>query len=376
MNTDNELQLTINDADVKNVKLTISGRLDIHTTAEIWQQCLDLQAKLQPQNLTIVAENIHYCDGAGIALLQTLYQKQTNTKKQCVITGLQPNLKQLLDKVTATTITTTPHPQPQLGFTIKIGHIASDLLNNLKENITFMGALLYLLLVTCAHPNTIRWRDLYCAFEDSGPNAIPIIILIGFVMGLITAFQSALPLETFGAQIYIANLVGISLVRELGPLMTSVLVIGRTSSSFAAEIGTMKINQEIDALITMGLNPIRFLAITRVIATTLMTPLLNMFMILFGLIGCGIVMLTLGYNLSIYLHQLNSAIFMRDFIGGLVKTFAFGFMAGSVGCLYGLKTKYSPSAVGEATTKAVVNGIILLIIMDGIFACIYYALGV
>jgi phospholipid/cholesterol/gamma-HCH transport system permease protein len=158
--------------------------------------------------------------------------------------------------------------------------------------------------------------------------------------------------------------------------MTSVLVIGRTSSSFAAEIGTMKINQEIDALITMGLNPIRFLAITRVIATTLMTPLLNMFMILFGLIGCGIVMLTLGYNLSIFLHQLNSAIFMRDFIGGLVKTFAFGFMAGSVGCLYGLKTRHSPSAVGEATTKAVVNGIILLIIMDGIFACIYYALGV
>lgn len=371
-----QIKLTIDDHNPQDIKLTLAGRLDMRTTNSIWNKCVKLQAKFQPNNLTVDAKNLTYCDGAGIAFLQKMQQLQHKLHKQYAIEGLQSNLKNLLDKVTKRTAQITPHSKPQYGLLEKLGHIATDFIDDARENITFMGAIFYYLWQVLLNPFKLRWKDLYYAIENVGPNAIPIIILVGFVIGFITAFQSALPLETFGAQVYIANLVGIGLVRELGPLMTAVLLIGRTSSSFAAEIGTMKINQEIDALITMGLSPIKFLTVTRVIATTIMTPLLSMFLILFGLIGCFIVMRVLGFNFHIYISQLEEAVKMTDFLGGLVKSVVFGFMAGSIGCLYGLKTKIGASGVGFSTTRAVVNGIILLIIIDGIFSYAYYLMGI
>lgn len=371
-----QIQLTINDQNPQDIKFILAGRLDIHTTSSIWNKCMDLQAKLQPNDLTVDAKNLTYCDGAGIALLQKLQQLQHKLHKQFTIDGLQKNLQETLNKVTERTAKISPHIKPRYNLTEKLGHIAADLITSARENITFTGGIFFYLWQVCLHPRDLRWKDLYYAIENVGPNAVPIIILLGFVIGFISAFQSAVPLETFGAQIYIANLVGIALIRELGPLMTAVLLISRTSSSFAAEIGTMKINQEIDALITMGLSPIKFLTITRVIATTLMTPLLSIFLILFGLIGCFIVIYFLGFNFHIFLSQLESAIKMSDLLGGLVKSIVFGFLAGSIGCLYGLKTKIGASAVGFSTTRAVVNGIILLITIDGIFSYIYYLMGV
>lgn len=371
-----QIQLTIDDHNPQDIRLTLAGRLDMQTTNSIWNKCVDLQAKFQPNNLTIDAKNLTYCDGAGIAFLQKMQHLQHKSHKQFSIDNLQPNFKNLLNKVTKRTAQITPRPKPKYNFMEKVGHIATNFLDDMRENITFMGGVFYYLWQAILKPINIRWKDLYYAIENVGPNAILIIVLVGFVIGFITAFQSALPLETFGAQLYIANLVGIALVRELGPLMTAVLLIGRTSSSFAAEIGTMKINQEVDALITMGLSPIKFLTVTRVIATTLMTPLLSMFLILFGLIGCFIVMHILGFNLHIYLNQLEEAVQMSDLIGGLIKSVVFGFMAGSIGCLYGLKTKMGASGVGFSTTRAVVNGIILLIIIDGIFSYTYYLLGI
>ncbi|MGD9108125.1 MAG: MlaE family lipid ABC transporter permease subunit [Gammaproteobacteria bacterium] len=371
-----QIQLTINDQNPQDIKLSLAGRLDIHTASSIWDKCMDMQAKFQPNDLTIDAKNLTYCDGAGIALLQKLQQLQHRLHKQFSIDGLQKNLQETLNKVTERIAKTPQHGKPHYAFREKLGHIATDLIIGARENITFIGGIFFYLWKSCLRPQDLRWKDLYYAIENVGPNAIPIVILLGFVIGFISAFQSALPLETFGAQIYIANLVGIALVRELGPLMTAVLLISRTSSSFAAEIGTMKINQEIDALVTMGLSPIRFLTVTRVIATTLMTPLLSAFLILFGLIGCFIVIHFLGFNFNIFLSQLESAISMSDFLGGLVKSIVFGFLAGSIGCLYGLKTKMGASAVGFSTTRAVVNGIILLIIIDGIFSYIYYLMGI
>ena len=254
--------------------------------------------------------------------------------------------------------------------------MAIKLLNNIRDNITFVGEITYHFFSILRNPKTLRWKDFWKMIEEVGPNALIITVLIGFLVGLITAFQSTIPLTRFGAQIYVANLVGISLVRELGPLMTAIILAGRTASSFAAEIGTMKINQEIDALNTMGLNPIRFLVVPRVIATFLMTPLLNMFLIFFGVVGCGIVMHQLGFNTDLYLNQLHLAIRITDWVGGTIKASVFGLLIATIGCLHGLKTRVGPAAVGSATTMAVVDSIIMLVIVDGIFACVYYALGV
>jgi phospholipid/cholesterol/gamma-HCH transport system permease protein len=249
-------------------------------------------------------------------------------------------------------------------------------LNNIRENIILIGMLSVHLLQTLLHPKSVRWQDFMKTMEDIGPNALPLIVLIGFLVGLITAFQAAIPLGRFGAQIYIADLVGLTLVKEMAPLMTAVLLAGRTASAYAAEIGSMKINQEIDALTTMGLDPVKFLTIPRILAATIMTPILSLFLLFFGLVGCGVVMQSLGYNYDIYIHQLESAIQLKDFLGGFIKTFVFGIVIAGIGCLHGLKTRFGASAVGYSTTQAVVSSIIMIVIIDGIFACVYYVLGI
>ena len=162
----------------------------------------------------------------------------------------------------------------------------------------------------------------------------------------------------------------------MGPLITAILLAGRTASSFAAEMGTMKINQEIDALTTMGIDPIKFLILPRIIAATLMTPLLNIFFIFFGMVGCGIVMHVLGYSFDLYIQQLKNIITIHAVVGSMIKATTFGMLIASIGCLHGLKTKFGASAVGKSTTNAVVAAIITIVVVDGIFAALFYALGI
>lgn len=182
-------------------------------------------------------------------------------------------------------------------------------------------------------------------------------------------------MRQFGVEIYVADLVALSILRELGPLMTSLTLAGRSGSSFAAEIGTMKVNEEIDALLTMGLQPVRFLVIVRVIAAALLTPILTVFADLVGIAGGAIVLLSMGYPLITYVNQVVSAVSWVDFSQGILKSFVFGLIFSGIGCLRGLQTKTGPSAVGDSATRAVVSGIILIVIADGIFAIIFYYLG-
>ena len=187
-------------------------------------------------------------------------------------------------------------------------------------------------------------------------------------MGLIMAFQAAIPLRQFGAELFVANLIGLSMLRELGPLMTAIILAGRSGSAFAAELGTMKVREEIDALKTMGLDPVRFLVVSRVVAAVFMTPLLTIFADLLGLIGGSVVMLSLGFPLITYFHQVQYAVTYGSLVGGLVKAFVFGILVAGIGCLRGLQTQTGATAVGESTTRAVVSGIILITITDGIFS--------
>ena len=190
------------------------------------------------------------------------------------------------------------------------------------------------------------------------------------------AFQSAIPMRQFGADIYVANLIGLSMVRELGPLLTAIILAGRSGSAFAAELGTMKVSEELDALKTMGLEPVRFLVVPRVIAAVTMTPLLAIWTGLFGLIGGAVVMLSLGFPLVTFVNQVQSAVSTGDLLGGIGKAFVFGIVVAAVGCLRGLQTKSGASAVGESTTRAVVSGLVLITVVDGVFAVVFYALGI
>ncbi len=226
------------------------------------------------------------------------------------------------------------------------------------------------------HPSTVRWRDTLLVAEELGVNALPIVALLSFLVGVIMAFQAAVALRQFGAEIFVANMIGLSVLREMGPLMTAIILAGRSGSAFAAEIGTMKVREEIDALKTMGLEPVRFLVVPRVIAAVVMTPVLTVFADLFGVMGGSVVMTALGFPLITFFHQLQSAVSYGSLVGGLVKAFAFGILIAAIGCLRGLQTETGASAVGLSTTHAVVSGIILIVITDGIFSVIYYYLWV
>ncbi len=371
-----DVSLSVDDTNPANVKINFSGQLNFHSVPNIWQSCMELQKKYAPEILNVDMQNVDYCDGAGIGLLLELKKQQIQHGKQFHIQGLNPRLQKLM-----ALIIEQPHkpekrePLPY-GVTVTVGRFTVNILKNLSANIIFIGMLTQQLWQTLLHPKGIRWRDFLRAVEEVAPNALPLIVLIGFLVGLITAFQSAIPLGEFGAQIYIADLVGVGLMREMGPLMTAVLLAGRTASAFAAELGSMKINQEVDALTTMGLDPVRFLIIPRILAVTVMTPLLSLFLIFFGLVGCGVVMHSLGFNFDMYIHELYTAIDFGDFMGGLVKTFVFGMVISAIGCLHGLRTRFDASAVGYSTTQAVVSSIIMIVIIDGVFAWIYYVLGV
>jgi phospholipid/cholesterol/gamma-HCH transport system permease protein len=183
-------------------------------------------------------------------------------------------------------------------------------------------------------------------------------------------------MKRFGAEIFVADLIGLSMLRELGPLMTAILLAGRSGAAFAAEIGTMRVNQEVDALTTMGLSPVRFLVTPRIIAALLMTPLLTLFANMVGLLGGALTMQSFSIPLVTFLKQVDSAVTMTDFLAGFGKSFVFAVLIAGIGCMRGLQTKAGASAVGDAATRAVVTGIILLVVVDGLFAVAYYLLDI
>ena len=256
----------------------------------------------------------------------------------------------------------------------EIGRGTAAIWRDIVQLLTFVGELTAALVFAVLKPHTVRWKDVWRVCERVGADALPIVALISFLLGMILAFQSAVPMKRFGAEIFVADLIGLSMLRELGPLMTAILLAGRSGAAFAAEIGTMRVNQEVDALVTMGLDPVRFLVTPRIIAALLMTPLLVLFSMLIGLVGGAITMTSFSIPFVTFMKEVDSAVSINDFLAGFVKSFVFAILIAGIGCLRGLQTAAGASAVGESATKAVVSGIILLVVVDGLFAVAFYIL--
>jgi phospholipid/cholesterol/gamma-HCH transport system permease protein len=257
------------------------------------------------------------------------------------------------------------------------GRAAHALWSDLVSQVRFLGELAVALSSLALTPWKIRWRDTFLQMEKVGFDAVPIATLVGFLVGLIIALTAAIPMREFGAEVFVANLVGLAILRELGPLMGAILLAGRSGSAFAAEIGTMKVNDEINALNTMGLDPMRFLVVPRVIAGVAMMPFLTVLVNFAGLMG-GLIVCTLwlGFPVSVYVNQLTGQISVMDIVGGLVKAFVFGIIVSGVGCMRGLQTKSGAAAVGESTTSSVVTTIVLIVIASGIFTYLYAVLDI
>ncbi len=374
-----ENTVTLNTEVSKDGALTmiISGRLDSTSTGSIWQEAVKVLERASSKRVVVDASGIDYCDGSGIGLLMELQRHQRETGGELEIKGLREESQKLMDLFDPADFEKSHIAKPiKAKLPEEVGRATFTVWENIHTQISFLGELIVALIYAAGNPRRVRWKDAFLIAETAGVNALPIVALISFLIGLIMAFQSAIPMREFGAEIFVADLIALSMLRELGPLMTAIIMAGRTSSAFAAELGTMKVNEEIDALTTMGLNPVRFLVVTRVVATLVMMPLLTIFSNLLGVIGGSVVLLSLGYPLITYIDRIMTAASYVDLLGGLLKSLAFGLIVAGIGCLRGLKTTTGASAVGDSTTRAVVSAIILIVLTDGVFSVVYFYIGI
>lgn len=352
----------------------LAGRLDARSVAKVWQSSMAAAGGRTGGPLRVDAHNLRYCDGAGIGLLAGLALKARDAGATAEFVGLDPDLKSLLDR--ALPQGPVKDTSPRESSIVQIGRATSETLASLRMMIAFLGEVTADFAWVLLHPHKVRWMDVLVVAEKAGVNALPVVCLLGWLMGLIIAFQTAAPLGKFGVDSMIPTMLAIAMVRELGPLITAIILAGRSGSAFAAEIGTMKVTEELNALTTFGMDPVRFLALPRLIATMLMTPLLSIFAIIFGMVGGYLVMLSLGYSLSFYINQVLQAVDYVDLLGGLFKSIVFAFLVAAVGCIRGLQTQQGPGAVGDSTTKAVVAGIVLIVVADGILGTVFFYMGI
>ena len=257
------------------------------------------------------------------------------------------------------------------GIFVRLGEKTYDIVLDLKYAVSFIGAITLSLGYYLTHPKALRTEDTLENMQKIGVDGLPIVALISFLMGLIMAFMSSVQLEQFGANIYVASLVSLSMTRELGPIMTAIIVAGRSGSAFAAEIGTMKISEEVDALFTMGFDPVGFLVIPKLIAALIMVPILTLFSDIFAIAGgllVGVFMLDL--TAGAYLAQTITTLTIFDVFWGVLKGGIFALLITWVGCLRGFQVSGGAASVGEATTSAVVSSIFLIILFDSIFSVV------
>ena len=246
----------------------------------------------------------------------------------------------------------------------------------LATGLTFLGESLLALAALLRGRARFRVSDLFLVIQDCGPRALGIVTLISFLIGLILAFVGAVQLQQFGASIFVANLVAIAMTREIGCIMTAIVMSGRTGAAFAAQLGTMNTNQEIDALSTLGISPMEFLVLPRMLALIGMMPLLTVYSDLVGILGGAVVGIgMLGLGPIQYLEQTRDAVHVSDFLIGIAKSAVFGVVVALAGCLRGMQSGRSAAAVGLAATSAVVTSIVLLIVLDGMFAVTLNVLG-
>ncbi len=315
-----------------------------------------------------------------LLLLINFFGQTSESKKiKFRLVNSDEKINKFLDTFTFSADFNSPKIQPTFvrRFFTHTGEEAKNTFNDFKQLIEFFGDLTLKFMVLFIHPRRMRWKDFPFHFTRSGVNAVFICLLILTLLGLITGYQGAVQLRQFGADKFLADLVGISIVRELSPLMIAILVAGRSGSAFAAEIGTMKVSEEIDALKSMGFDIMHFLVLPRVLSVAVAMPILTIFGNIAG-IGGGLVagLAVLDITISGFLNELQKALTFGDLFSGLGKSIIFGILIASVGCFRGLQVHGGAESVGKYTTISVVTGILLIILADAVFTFLFQALGI
>jgi phospholipid/cholesterol/gamma-HCH transport system permease protein len=372
---DNDRPFSIEGEKNGDITLFLKGRIGLADFTSLFSEIKTLFVEFSPSKLTVDFSHVEYFDSSGALFLVKLEDEAVTRSIPFAIINVSAQQKQMLSLVDrealrAPSLSSRERP---LNLVEQLGSATTDVLKDVYEVILFWGELAYEVVFSIRHPGSIRWNDVVSYMKKVGVDGLPIVALISFLLGLIMAFMSALQLKQFGANIYVASLVAIAMIRELGPIITAIIVAGRSGSAFAAEIGTMKVNEEVDALITMGFNPTRFLAIPKLFASMFVVPILTGFSNIFAVAG-GLVVGVLGLDLSVYTYvkETMDAVDRFDVLSGLSKSIVFAAFIAAIGCQRGFKVRGGAEAVGNATTSAVVSAIFLIIVIDSTFAIVLH----
>jgi phospholipid/cholesterol/gamma-HCH transport system permease protein len=338
----------------------------------------ELAREPPPRRLAFDSSGIGEWDSSLLLFVEEVRRLAGERHVEIDRSGLHPGLQRLVHLAeTASEQRVPPRSERAKWLVARVGQISVYAWEGVLELLAFIGDLSVAFARALVGRARYQRSDLFVLIQDCGVQALPIVTLISFLVGLILAFVGAVQLQQFGASIYVANLVGLAMLREMGAMMTAIIMAGRTGSGYAAQLGSMKVSQEIDALETLGLSPMEFLVLPRIVALWLMMPLLCIYSDFVGILGGAVVSAgMLDVPMAAYVNQTKSAVGLVGFALGVAKSAVFGVLIAVAGCLRGLQSGGSSSAVGDAATKAVVTAIVWIIAVDGLFAVLTNALGI
>ncbi|MDD3082484.1 MAG: MlaE family lipid ABC transporter permease subunit [Desulfobacterales bacterium] len=353
--------------------LRIHGNLDIRNAADAIRKLSSALRSKQVAELTVDLKEAGYIDDYGVLALFELKRRMLQDQGRFEMVNLSDRHEPMFSQVHFDDCKKSSRlpRRPAPNMLIRLGSASFQIMDIFKLMVSFLGSVVISSLKAVRNPRSFRWSDTIAVMRKTGVDALPIVAMISFLLGLIISFMSALQLQQFGANIYVASLVSIAMVSELGPIMTAIIVAGRTGSAFAAEIGTMKISDEIDALFVMGFDPTLFLVVPRMLATLIVVPLLTFFSDLFAIAGgltIGVLMLDL--TPGTFMSQSMAALSIFELGWATMKSAVFAVLIAWVGCLRGFRAQGGAAGVGNAATSAVVGGIFLIVLFDSIFAVI------
>lgn len=353
-------------------ELRCTGEWLLRSAAQIEKRiyvCMATMELPEGGELLIDAQAVTALDTSGAWLLHRTRCDLEQGGYTVRFAGLRPEFEALLRLIAARTAPAATAPQPEPGMLAHIGDKTWQSLHGVYGLLSFLGASSIALVRELLQPRRIRWKSILYNLQTAGVAALPITGLLAFLLGIVIAYQGAEQLSRVGANIYIADLVGLSMVRELSPLITAIIIAGRSGSAYAAQIGTMKVTEEVDALRTIGIAPIDLLVLPKVIALVIALPLLTVYTDIMGILG-GMVMaraqLDVGY--TTFIDRLDDAVSLTSFMIGIGKAPVFAAIIALVGCYQGFQVNGSAESVGQQTTKSVVQAIFLVILADALFS--------
>jgi phospholipid/cholesterol/gamma-HCH transport system permease protein len=361
--------------------LAAAGEWGVATAAELDRR---LRAVEMPNSKQVIVDlaGIDRLDTAGAWLLLRTEHDLAAHGNSVEIRNLRSNLAPLLEQVrVGGMVTPARHPRPAhhtiVGFLAKIGEISLGLVRRAYSILGFFGLVCLTAVEAVRHPRRLRVTSMVAQMEQTGINALPIVGLLSFLIGVVMAYQGADQLRRFGAEIYTVNLLGVGILRELGVLMAAIIIAGRSGSAFTAQIGTMRVNEEIDALRTIGLDPVEVLVLPRLFGLVLTLPMLTLYANIMGLLGgCLMAWGALGISIPQFIRQLQSALSAWTLWIGLIKAPFFAVIIALIGCYEGFQVARSAESVGRLTTLSVVESIFLVIVTDAAFSVFFSILQI